>query len=142
MSTYADTSFLVSLYTPDANSTRAARHAARAELPFLLTPFGELELINALRLRLFRKELQAAEVSVALAAFRNDMQQAVYALKALPASVYERASHIARRHTAQLGTRTLDILHVASALALRADRFYTYDARQLRLAKAEGMKTL
>ena len=142
MSTYADTSFLVSLYAPDANSARAAQQAARAELPFLLTAFGELELINALQLRVFRKELQAAEVSAAFAAFRRDTEQAVFALKPLPVAAYGKAIQIARSRTAHLGARTLDILHVASALALRADRFYTFDTNQLRLAKAEGLKAV
>jgi predicted nucleic acid-binding protein len=37
--------------------------------------------------------------------------------------------------------RTLDSLHVASALLLKAERFWTFDERQAKLAKAEGLKT-
>jgi predicted nucleic acid-binding protein len=50
--------------------------------------------------------------------------------------VHSRAEHLARRHAAVLGTRTLDILHVAAALALGATRFVTSDRRQASLAKA------
>jgi len=40
-----------------------------------------------------------------------------------------------------LGTRTLDTLHVACALELKAERFWTFDQRQAKLAKAAGLKT-
>jgi len=39
----------------------------------------------------------------------------------------------------RLGTRTLDVLHFASALVLKADTFYTFDVNQGKLAKAEGL---
>jgi len=38
-----------------------------------------------------------------------------------------------------LGTRTLDVLHVASALALQADTFHTFDTRQAKQAAAERL---
>ena len=40
-----------------------------------------------------------------------------------------------------LGIRTLDSLHVACALELRADRFWTFDDRQGRLAEIVGLNT-
>jgi predicted nucleic acid-binding protein len=47
---------------------------------------------------------------------------------------------LARKHTALLGTRTLDTLHVAAALELKSERFLTFDERQAKLAKAIGLK--
>ncbi len=35
--------------------------------------------------------------------------------------------------------RRVDVFHVASALVLRADTFYTFDINQGKLAKAEGL---
>ena len=35
---------------------------------------------------------------------------------------------------------TLDTLHVASALQLGAERFFTFDERQANLARAVGLK--
>ena len=35
---------------------------------------------------------------------------------------------------------TLDTLHVACALELGAERFWTFDARQAKLARAVGLK--
>ena len=141
MTAYADTSFLVSLYTPDANSVQAATQMNRIKLPILLTTFGDLELTNALHLRLFRKELDSSEIKAAYAAFQNDVESGVFSLKSLPAALHERAKRMARRRTPRLGTRTLDILHVGAALLLGADTFYTFDHNQSKLAKAEGLKT-
>ena len=43
--------------------------------------------------------------------------------------------------TSRLEARGLDVLHVASALVLGADVFYTFDRRQGLLATAVGLKT-
>jgi predicted nucleic acid-binding protein len=48
---------------------------------------------------------------------------------------------LARRYGPTLGVRTLDSLHVACALELRAKRFWTFDERQARLAEAAGLDT-
>ena len=142
MNIYADTSFLVSLYAPDIHSARAAREMKIAQLPVFVTHFGEVELANALELRVFRRELSSTEVRLAYAAFQRDIETAVFCVKPLPTAAFERAKHLARRRTARLGVRTLDILHVASALVLRADAFYTFDRSQEKLAQAEGLRTL
>jgi predicted nucleic acid-binding protein len=59
----------------------------------------------------------------------------------LPENAFELCTELARRHGAKLGMRTLDTLHVACALELKAERFWTFDERQGKLAKAQGMKT-
>ena len=140
MSGYADTSFVVSLYTPDANSSSAAKLITRPRLPLLITPLGELELMNALQLRVFRKELDPSEIRTANASFRRDLETGIFAIKPLSPGIFERAKLLARKQTATLGTRTLDLLHVASALVLQADALYTFDRQQEKLARAEGLK--
>lgn len=111
-----------------------------SKVPLLLTPFGELELINALELRSFRKELDSAQVEAALSDLRKDLEDGVFAWSPVPETMYQRARKIIERRTAQLGVRTLDILHVALALDLQAGNFYTFDHRQRKLAIAEGLK--
>jgi predicted nucleic acid-binding protein len=142
LSAYADTSFLVSLYILDSNSARAATQMKQAKLPMLLTSLGELELTNALALRFFRKELLRSRMKAAHTLLRKDIEGGILVPKPLSAAMFEKAKQIARRRTPQLGTRTLDVLHVASALVLQADAFYTFDSNQGRLAKLEGLVTL
>jgi hypothetical protein len=70
---------------------------------------------------------------------RKDLEDGVLLVNALPVSAFERAKRIVRKQTPRLGTRTLVVLHVASALVLQADTFYTFDTRQAKLAAAEGL---
>ena len=51
----------------------------------------------------------------------------------------QEAESLAEHHTPVLGTRSLDILHVAAALVLGATEFCTFDTRQGKLAKATGL---
>jgi len=115
---------------------------AESELPVVLTSLGELELTNAMELRVFRKELTRFQVKQSLAMFHRDITSGVYFLKPLASTVFDRALQLVRRRTARLGTRTLDVLHVASALDLHARTFYTFDRRQTGLAKAVGLRVL
>lgn len=141
MNAYADTSFLVSLYSLDANSMQAALDVNRLKPTFQLTPLGELEVMNALELQIFRKERTRIEVNAARATFAEHIASAFFILHPMPENVYARAQQIARRYGSRLGVRTLDILHVTSALLLRAEMFLSFDLRQLNLARALGLKT-
>ena len=84
----------------------------------------------------------APEIAAARSAFREDLEGGVFWLKPLPVVVFEKARQIARKRTASLGTRTLDVLHVASALVLGATKFYTFDRNQSKLAAMEGLRVL
>jgi hypothetical protein len=50
------------------------------------------------------------------------------------------ARRFAERHSITIGSRSLDILHVASAKALRAVEFLSFDNRQRALAAAVGLR--
>jgi predicted nucleic acid-binding protein len=134
----ADTSFLVSLYTPDANSAEA-QGCALEHGEIWLAPFGEFEFINAIQLRVFRKEITPHEADQSLRAFDDDTGTFLRR-RAMPATAYEQAFLLARRHTRQTGVRSLDILHVAIALTLDAEVFLTFDRAQKRLARSAGLK--
>jgi len=140
LSIYADTSFLISLYSLDANSAAAVQTMQASTGERYITVLGELEVVNALQLRLFRKELSATQVQSSLDDFEKDMRDGVFLLRPLAEQVFARAHQLARQTTARLGTRTADLLHVASALQLEADYLYTFDQQQRRLARTLGLK--
>ena len=73
--------------------------------------------------------------------FDRDRREGLWLEVQLPEDVFESAIEIARGHVARTGARTLDTLHVACALELKAERFWTFDDRQAKLAKAVGLKT-
>jgi predicted nucleic acid-binding protein len=136
---YCDTSFLVSLYTPDANSHAAAAEARRSTTTLFISPLGELEFTNALQLRVFRKELTKAEASAAYALIQKDLAAGVYSVQPVSAMVFDAAKRISLKHTAGVGSRSLDVLHVAAALVLGADVLLSFDDNQRKLAEAAGL---
>lgn len=142
MIAYADTSFLVSLYVPDTNSSSALATARTLRFPVVLSSLGELEFVNSLALRVFRKELASPLTASALAHFRQDTLAGVLRIVPLPLAVFEKAAHLSQKYSAHLGTRTVDLLHVAAALTLHARRFYTFDHAQAKLARLLGLRAL
>lgn len=113
----------------------------KADMAPILTPFGEVELVNASQLRVFRKNINQEEAKAAWLMHQQDLRNGLFTLEPIPEGIYERAIYLARKHTAKLGARSLDILHVATALILAADTFYTFDGNQRKLAQAEGLNT-
>ena len=142
MSCYLDSSVYFSLYVTDSNTPAAISKSRKAARPLLCADFAELEFVNALSLRLFRRELTTSEVKQVLALFGQDLAAGTFRYAPIPSASFRRARDIARQHTPSLGTRSLDILHVASALALGATQIITFDERQAKLASAVGLRVL
>jgi predicted nucleic acid-binding protein len=140
LSVYIDTSFLVSLYTPDANSAAAARTMEGSSGDWIISILGELEFVNAIELRVFRKEISRAEAQSSLKEFERDLQNSTLDLRGLPDQVFELARRMARQTTAKLGTRTADLLHVVAAVELAVDYLYTFDRQQRKLAQTLQLK--
>lgn len=141
MIAYADTGFLVSLYGQDAHSA-AASVLVRSKPVFILTCLGETEFTNAVELRVFRKEWTRREARSVHEQFLQHQAAGVFRSEPLGSEVWEKALILSRRHSSILGARTLDLLHVATALVLRPDVFYTFDERQRKVAKAEQLRVL
>jgi predicted nucleic acid-binding protein len=139
---YADTSFLFSLYHSDANTAAAAAAMLRFKEPLYTTDFGEFEFTNAVGWRVFRRQVLVGEQRAVLDAFSKDIESGLIRITPIPAAAFARARQIARAQTPVLGNRALDVLHVASALVLRADTLYTFDSKQAKLASALGLRVL
>jgi predicted nucleic acid-binding protein len=137
---YADSSLLVSFYIQDAHSAEAIRRKTM-EPAVWITPLNRAELAHAIHQYVFRGKLLLAEVQRYWKEFQQDCAQGVWIPVNLPERTWETSIDLARRHGLALGVRTLDSLHVASAMELRAERFWTFDERQARLAEAVGLDT-
>ena len=140
MMAYADTGFLCSLYAPDAHTRLAVAQMKQQTLPFLVTWLHQLEFRNALRLRVFRGEITTTQRDASLNAMLADLASGVLAHAAPPlADLTTEAERLSALHSETLGTRTLDILHVAAALVLGLSEFLTFDHRQQALATSAGL---
>lgn len=139
MSVYLDSSFVVSLYMTDAHSSDA-RQRILAAPSFSLTPLHLAEWAHALAQQEFWGNLTPEKARRIHADFLSDEASGVWHQVAMSESAFELCIHLAQKHGAKLGVRTLDSLHVACALEFKAERFWTFDERQAKLARAEGLK--
>ena len=137
---YADTSFLFSLVLHDANTAAAVAYLKGHAVSLALTPWQRCELQNAVRLAVWRGNCDALAAKRALEKITADL--AVGNLTETPLvwpDVLMIADELSAKHTAALGVRSLDLLHVAAAVSLSAKTFLTCDGRQLALARVAGL---
>lgn len=106
-----------------------------------LTPLHSAELAHAISQHIFRREISVAEAKQVSRDLERDRKAGIWTEVDLPDSAWESCAELAGRHGARFGVRTLDSLHVASALELGAEAFWTFDERQAKLAKAERLPT-
>ncbi|MGA8432769.1 MAG: type II toxin-antitoxin system VapC family toxin [Candidatus Sulfotelmatobacter sp.] len=139
MSIYVDSSFLVSLYLSDRHSHEARRRIMSAP-PLWFTPLHNSEWAHAIGQHIFRGELSLSEAQRMNARIEEHLAGGRWIAVPLPENAFELCADLAHRHGPKIGMRTLDTLHVACAMELKADRFWTFDERQAKLAKAQGMK--
>jgi predicted nucleic acid-binding protein len=137
---YADSSFLVSIYIQDVHSAEAVRRMGPGP-SVRTTNLSRSEVANALFRYVFRGNLSFAEAQKHWNEFQQDSLRGVWIHAGLPDEIWETSIGLARKFGPSLGARTLDTLHVACALELRADKFWTFNERQEKLAQAVGLDT-
>jgi predicted nucleic acid-binding protein len=102
-----------------------------------------VELLNGIGLAAHRGIVTDAICDAALAALDDDFEQGRYVVAdMLWRATLKRAGDLSRQYTRKLGCRSLDILHVASALELKCRTFLTFDVRQQQLARGVKLKTI
>ena len=139
--TYADSSFLVSLHSDDANADAARRFMARhpVELPF--SPLHRLEVFNGLRLSVFRGEMTREERAAALRQIEEDLADSLLFHQPMPwTDAMRQAEKLSAAHAELIGSRSADILHVAAAMLANVRCFLSFDKRQRDLARAAGLE--
>jgi predicted nucleic acid-binding protein len=140
-STYADASALLKLYLHEPESRAVAAWRGRLRGPLAVTLFGRVEIVNGIGLALARGFVSEPVHKAALAALDDDFEHGRIMLVDISwRAALRLADEISRTRTPALACRTLDILHVASALTLKFRHFLTFDSRQRRLAEMVGLK--
>jgi predicted nucleic acid-binding protein len=146
MIAFPDTSFLCAIYRRQDNSPAAA--AYWQTLPEALSVSGLLlyEFRQSLRFQVWlhgrdkTKGQPPADCERALTDLQTDLDSgAVVVVPSNWPEVHRLAETLSKRHTMKGGHRSLDVLHVATALHLGAREFLTFDANQRRLATAEKL---
>jgi len=145
---YPDTSFLCALYRMQDNSERALawREAMLEPLHVsrpLLWEFRQSARFQAFRHRRDRDVgYPMHEAEKMIADLGEDMKAGlVVAADCDLADVFVIGERLSNQWTYESGHRSFDILHIATALALGARDFLSFDANQIQLAAAEGLAT-
>lgn len=142
MKFYADTSFLASLYLRDANSPAALAWSRRHRPTLAFTSLHRHELRNAVWLAVFRGLIGESVARGVLADIEKDAGEGRLDAFSLDWSdACREAERIADAHTARLGLRSLDLLHLGAARSMGARTLLSFDQRQLAAARAAGFQT-
>ena len=142
-SIYVDPSALLKLYLKEPESRAMAGWRTKIGDPLLVTHHGKVELINGIGLAAYRGIISDKVHNAAMSALDDDFTQGRYKQgDVLWRATLKRAVELSRKHTRSIGCRSLDILHVASAMELEFKHFATFDIRQQQLARAAGLKII
>jgi hypothetical protein len=141
LSVYIDTGILVKSYVFEANSPQAIAIIEAAGEPLVFSHFHGIEIPNAIRLKRFRGEITEAEEAEAIKVFQADIEAGRLARPGYDLEeAFKRAGMLSAQHSGTVGSRSLDILHVAAALECGCARLASFDERQRRIASLAGLQ--
>ena len=147
MIAYPDTSFLCSIYRKQIHTPAALAYRETMTEPLHFTRLLEFEFLQAIELPVWlhatdrKKGYARREADQMLEDWEADIASGLN--KLVPSdsdAVLRLAGSYSKNRTAQGGHRSLDILHVATAIHLGAKEFLTFDERQRTLAQHAGLK--
>jgi len=147
MIAFPDTSFLCAIYRRQDNSPQAAAYFKALPEALHVSDLLLYEFRQSVRFQVWlhtrdkSKGYPLADCDRALADLQADLDTGAVVVETTDwPDVHRLAETISKRHTIAGGHRSLDILHVATALHLGAPEFLTFDASQRKLATAEKLK--
>lgn len=143
MRLYYDSGVLVKLYVRESLSDAVIDFVEEQESPIAFNLLQELEVRNALRLKLFRKEIDPDEHDRAMKLISENLNDE-FLLRALidwPRVLVESES-ISNQMTGQVGCRTIDIFHLGIAAVGDFDGLVSLDDRQIRAAEATTLRII
>lgn len=148
MIAYPDTSFLCSLYRDQEFSPRAFTYYSGMKEILHATSLLEFEFLQSIELQVFlfsqdrKRGYSRREGGEMIQDWQQDIAEGK--VKLVPCDtdeVIRYALKLSRSHTAGGGHRSLDLLHLATAVHLGAKEFLSFDDRQVKLARKLGLAT-
>ncbi|MBX9743266.1 MAG: type II toxin-antitoxin system VapC family toxin [Chthoniobacterales bacterium] len=149
MSFFADTSFLCALYREQDNNKLAESFITSANNSIHLSSLVVFEFRQSVRLQAFRFASDRSQVfskrvaDTMLALFDENFANGTFVIPIVNwVDVHSLAERLSAKHTFTQGHRTMDMLHIATALHLKIKTFISFDQKQAALAKKEGFHIL
>lgn len=133
---YVDTSVLVALFTNEATASRIVHWYANESRPLASGDWCMTEFASALALKERTGQLSCEQCDVAWQVF-SEFCTGGLRLLALDREVYSSAAQLIRE--SRKGLRAGDALHLALALHVAAETFFTLDTRLAASAQQSGI---
>jgi len=139
---YLDTSALLKLYLIEDGSEFVHQQVTSQDLPLPVWEIQEMEIFNALQLKVFWNELDQKTSAQQWHYFEERKAKGLYLFSQIDRSLLQTEFRRLAKETPKLGCQTLDILHVACAVTIQATSFLSYDERQKKLATLAGLNVI
>jgi predicted nucleic acid-binding protein len=142
---YWDTSCVLALYVPEEISSQAANLASIEKGPIHSSAILEFEMTFAVQAKEVRGEIPRGSSGRVLSQFQTDLQQGRFLLVPLGIDIKACTKDIAARTLKAeppVFLRTLDGIHIATALELGASELITADKKMADAATLLGIKTI
>ena len=136
---YLDTSALLKLYVLEQGSEFVQKKISSQNDPLPVWEIQEMELFNALQLKVFWNELSPTEIEHQLALFNQRRDSGFYYTPEIRRAQLMNNFRKLSALTPETGCRTMNVLHVAMACQLQAAEFISFDERQKKLAVMAGL---
>src|SRR4029079_7711610 len=128
MMPYADASFLIALLIREKHSSLAWRLWEELETEITFSRLAELEVAAVLHRLRVTKVISGEEFNEADLKFDHMIKDGELIRRKVPPHwLYPQAHTLVEHFSEGRAFKSLDILHVASAMALHADTFLTFD---------------
>ncbi len=140
MNFYCDSSLLFKLYVAEQDSEMAVNLVMSKLPPIPISSLHEIEIRNSIRQRCFGKMITSKQAAEALNKLTEDLERGFFERISTDwSSTYRRAEDLSQHYGETMACRSLDILHVATALIWEVREFLTFDLRQYALARKAGL---
>lgn len=142
---YWDTSALLKLYVREPDSPYFTSLVSSAASPLLTSDLARIEIYSALSRKERAGELETGAAEVLFASFQTDSTRGRIVTLPIGSDVLGEAIRLTRQahgKTPPLLIRSLDTLHVASALVSGANTVIATDSRLRQLAATAGLAQL
>ena len=140
MKPYADSGVLIKLYVRERNSAEAI-NALRGYSSIGINSLHELEIANTFRTLEGRGLITPIQRTASEHGLETDILAGrLRRVEPDWSTIFREAQGLSRLYSTSTLARSLDILHVAAAIASSADTFFTGDRRQYELAALAGLE--
>lgn len=138
---YFDTGLVLKLIVEEPLSEVIQKWLELRSVPVPYTLLVELEVENTLQAKYFRKEIDARQFRSCQKLIQELIADGKFCRPQLSMEeVMMESFEVMPKVTAQTGCRTLDLLHVVSAIKLGYEEFVTADRRQAEAARLLDLK--